>query len=86
MRGGVPISLTTAGEITFFLLGAFPAITGTCIFVVSPVGRETVEKRSGVIGLVCGIGFGLIVGLFAVPLFCFAFLTLPKEITDFLMV
>jgi hypothetical protein len=86
MRGGVPTSLTRAGEITFFLLGALPAVTGTLIFGVSPVGRDTVERRSGLIGLVCGIGIGLIVGLFAVPAFCFTFLTMPQEIIDFLMV
>ncbi len=83
--GGVPRSLTTAGEVSFFLLGGLVALIFTLLVGVSPVGREMFEKRSGVSGLACGIGIGLLFGLLAVPLFCFTFLTLPKEITDFLM-
>jgi hypothetical protein len=63
MRAGVPASLTPAGEISFFLLGALLALGVTLLVGVSPVGGETIEKRSGFTGLVCGLGIGFIFGL-----------------------
>src|SRR5262245_51938329 len=83
LSGGRPLELTTAGEATFFMLGATFAATA-CVVAVSVSSVFAIEKCYGVAGLAYGAGIGLVVGLLTVPFLSLMFITVPIEVIEFL--
>lgn len=90
-RGGVPVSLSTFGEVFFFTLGCFAALAAilaiwkapSLLRIRSPWRRRSNFRRSLVV-LVAAMAIGSIAAGVAVAASALLFFTMPRELFDLL--